>query len=97
MQVIVIKVTNDNLASDSSNVAVRVLDRDSDYLRPGHSSDSRLFHADSADHIQVYSPDIGQGYIQTIPLRDDLSLVILDHTFHDTLVSDNLREHAKIT
>ena len=67
-------------------MAVRVLQQTCDYLQSGSLNDSRLFHADSSDQVQVWSPQVGQGYIQTIPLREGLSLVILDYTLHNTLV-----------
>ena len=65
-------------------MAIQTLHRKSDYLHPGSPNDPRLFHADSADQVQVWSPQVGQGYTQTIPLREGLSLVILDYTTHHT-------------
>ena len=59
----------------------------SDYLQAGGSDDPRLLHAESSDCIQVVSPQVGQGYIQTIPLQEGLSLVILDYAIHSTCLS----------
>ena len=64
-------------------MAIRFLNQASDYLQPGSPHDSRLFHADPSDQVQVWSSQMGQGYTQTIPLREGLSLVILDYTLHD--------------
>ena len=57
----------------------------SDYFYPGSPNDSRLFHSDPSDQVQVWSPNIGRGYFQKIQLRDDLELLILDYRLHDTL------------
>lgn len=69
-------------------MATRLLNPVSDYLRLGSADDSRLFHGDSSDRIWVWSEEIGQGYIQRIPLRDGLSLMILDHTMHNITVQE---------
>ncbi|MEM6521271.1 MAG: AraC family transcriptional regulator [Cyanobacteria bacterium P01_C01_bin.70] len=58
-----------------------------DCLHPGSLDDSRLFHADPSDQVQVWLPQVGQGYEQTIPLREGLSLKILDYTRHSTFLS----------
>ena len=71
-------------------MATRFLQHKSDYLHPGSPDDTRLFHSDASDQIKIWSPKIGQGYSQTIPLRDDLSLVILDYEMQDTLIIDSL-------
>ena len=74
-------------------MAIQVLRKESDYLYPGSPSDSRLFHADTSDQIQVWSPRVGQGYIQRIPLREDLSLIILDNLVHHTsLINPSKKE-----
>lgn len=59
-----------------------------EWLQPGNPDDSRLFHSDSSDRIWVCPPDLGQGYIQEISLRDDLSLNIYDHQFYQDLLID---------
>ncbi|MEO0537488.1 MAG: hypothetical protein AAF215_26965 [Cyanobacteria bacterium P01_A01_bin.123] len=64
------------------------INRFDDCFLPGSPSDSRLFHADEADFIQVCSPHMGQGYCQAIPLRDDLSLEIHDYTLNQETVID---------
>lgn len=71
------------------DMAIRFLNRKSDYLYPGSPEDPRLFHSDASDQIKIWSPEIGQGYSQTIPLRDDLSLMILDYEIQDTLIIDS--------
>ena len=71
-------------------MATQFIKRKSDYLFPGSPDDSRLFHSDVSDQIKIWSPKIGQGYSQTIPLRDDLSLVILDYEMQDTLIINSL-------
>jgi len=60
----------------------------SDWLLPRSPNDVRLFHSDSSDRILVCSPHLGQGYIQEIQLREDLSLRINDYTLHQDLVID---------
>ena len=55
---------------------------------PGSLNDSRLFHTDEADFIQVCSPHVGQGYRQIISLQDDVTLVIIDHTLNQPRVID---------
>ncbi|MEM1256791.1 MAG: AraC family transcriptional regulator [Cyanobacteria bacterium P01_H01_bin.21] len=65
-------------------MAIQLLKQESDYLHPGSPNDARLFHSDSSDQVQVWSPQIGQGYIQTIPLREGLSLNIIDYVIHNT-------------
>ncbi|MBE7385516.1 MAG: helix-turn-helix transcriptional regulator [Leptolyngbya sp. SIO1E4] len=67
-------------------MAIRFLNQASDYLHSGSPDDARLFHADSSDQIQIWSPQMGQGYTQTIPLQEGLSLVILDYTSYDTFL-----------
>lgn len=63
-------------------MAIPFLKRQSDFLYPGRPHDSRLFHADSSDQIQMFSPQVGQGYVQIIPLQEGLSLMVLDYTIH---------------
>lgn len=65
-------------------MAIRFFKQASDYLYSGSHQDSRLVHVDSSDQIKVWSPHVGQGYIQTIPLQEELSLVILDYAIHST-------------
>lgn len=64
------------------------LKRWEDWLQPGSPDDSRLLHSDPSDYISVCRPQFGQGYIQSIPLRDDLWINILDYTLTDDLVMD---------
>ncbi|NEQ42344.1 MAG: hypothetical protein F6K00_01800 [Leptolyngbya sp. SIOISBB] len=63
-----------------------------DWLIPSRQDDSRLFHTDSADRVWICPPQLGQGYFQEIPLRDDLALVIFDYTLHQDLVMDLFQE-----
>ncbi|MGD1852434.1 MAG: helix-turn-helix transcriptional regulator [Cyanophyceae cyanobacterium] len=67
-------------------MAVQLLQRQCDYLHSGSVDYPRLCHADVSDQIQVWNSALGQGYQQTIPLRDDLSLVIYDDRSHNPLV-----------
>lgn len=71
-------------------MAIQFLNQKSDYLRPGSPNDARLFHSDVSDQIKIWSSQVGRGYSQTIPLRDDLSLIILDYEMQDTLIIDSL-------
>ncbi|MEM9009441.1 MAG: AraC family transcriptional regulator, partial [Cyanobacteria bacterium P01_F01_bin.86] len=57
-----------------------------DWLLPGHPDDSRLFHADHCDRILVCPDHLGQGYIQKIQLRDDLTLRIHDYQLHRNIL-----------
>ena len=65
----------------------QVLNHWEEYLLPGSPSDSRLFHADASDQILVYPTHLGRGYRQKILLRDDLTLVILDYTLTQDVVT----------
>ena len=69
-------------------MAIKVLKHRSDYLHAGSPNNPRLYHVDSSDQIQILSPQVGQGYSQTIPLREGLSLAIIDHSVHETVLSD---------
>ncbi|NEQ46634.1 MAG: helix-turn-helix transcriptional regulator [Leptolyngbya sp. SIOISBB] len=55
---------------------------DDNWFLPRSPSDSRLFHADDTDNIEVLSSQVGQGYSQFIPLQDDLTLSIHDYTLN---------------
>ncbi|MEM9244536.1 MAG: AraC family transcriptional regulator, partial [Cyanobacteria bacterium P01_F01_bin.153] len=59
-----------------------VVDHHTNWLLPGSPDDPRLFHADPSDQISLYPHPIGQGYRQSIQLRDDLTLVIMDYEIH---------------
>ena len=74
----------------------RVLHHRENWLLPGSPDDSRLFHADPSDQIQVWSPQVGQGYVQTIPLQEDLSLVIVDDTMHNILLMNTYKQQASL-
>ncbi|MEL6401228.1 MAG: AraC family transcriptional regulator [Cyanobacteria bacterium J06626_4] len=56
-----------------------VVEHYENWLLRGSSDDSRLWHADPSDQILLYPSHVGQGYRQNIPLRDDLTLVIMDY------------------
>ena len=58
-----------------------------DWLLPGSSDDSRLLHADPSDRILLYPSHVGQGYRQYIPLRDNLTLVIMDYVINHGVIS----------
>ncbi|MEM7061899.1 MAG: AraC family transcriptional regulator [Cyanobacteria bacterium P01_B01_bin.77] len=66
-----------------------VLNHWQDWLEPGSASDTRLHHAEESDRILVCPSELGQGYMQEIPLQDDLSLHIHDYTLHDDLILDS--------
>ena len=72
-------------------MAIRFFNQKSDYLHCGSPEDPRLFHADSSDQIQIWSPQVGQGYTQTIPLREGLCLVVMDYSIHSTFIYKNPR------
>ncbi|MGD1904053.1 MAG: helix-turn-helix transcriptional regulator [Geitlerinemataceae cyanobacterium] len=65
------------------------LPRWSDVLRAGTANDTRLFHSGSSDRIEIVQPQCGRGYFQRIPLRDDLTLMILDYTLDRDLTLGN--------
>ncbi|MEL6381152.1 MAG: helix-turn-helix transcriptional regulator [Cyanobacteria bacterium J06626_18] len=67
-----------------------VLNHWEDWLLPGSPSDSRLFHADTSDQVLVYPANLGRGYRQKIRLRDDLTLVILDYTLTQDVITHSL-------
>lgn len=69
-----------------------VLNHWQDWLVSGSPSDSRLFHSDTSDRILVCPPHLGQGYIQEILLRDDLTLFIHDYTLDRDVAIDALGE-----
>jgi AraC-like DNA-binding protein len=71
-----------------------VLNHWHDWLKPGSLDDPRLFHADAGDRIQIVPPHLGQGYIQEIPLRDDLSLNVHDYQLYDHLLIDPPSENS---
>ncbi|MEM8639240.1 MAG: helix-turn-helix transcriptional regulator [Cyanobacteria bacterium P01_G01_bin.54] len=59
-----------------------------DWLKPGSPDDSRLFHADPTDLISVVPAHLGEGYVQEIPLQDNLSLAILRYKLTRDLLLD---------
>lgn len=65
-----------------------VLNQWYDWLIPGNTNDTRLFHSDASDCVRVCPPQLGEGYIQEITLREDLLLRILDYTLKDELFID---------
>ncbi|MEM9245138.1 MAG: hypothetical protein AAGA67_05290, partial [Cyanobacteria bacterium P01_F01_bin.153] len=67
-------------------MAVPLLQHKSDYLHSGSVDNPKLCHADLSDQIEVWNSKFGQGYQQTIPLRDDLSLIIFDDRLHSPLL-----------
>ena len=73
-----------------------VLNRSNDWLLPGSPSDSRLFHADETDNIEVFSSQVGQGYSQFIPLQDDLTLSIHDYILNQDRVVGRVDSHHSI-
>ncbi|MGD1904397.1 MAG: helix-turn-helix transcriptional regulator [Leptolyngbyaceae cyanobacterium] len=72
------------------------LNHSQDWLLSGSHQDPRLFHADSSDQVRVVPPHLGQGYRQTIQLRDDLSLTIHDYQLSDELVMEHPGESDRL-
>lgn len=73
-----------------------VLNHWSDWLKPGSPDDSRLLHSDASDRIHICPPHLGQGYIQEILLRDDLTLIILDYTLTQEMVIHKPGESSRL-
>lgn len=75
--------------------------QDPNWLSPGSPDDPRLLHSAPDDRILVYPS--GQGYRQEIPLRDDLTLAIVNYTLHhDVIVEgadhvDTLKFESRLT
>ncbi|MGB6298753.1 MAG: AraC family transcriptional regulator [Rivularia sp. (in: cyanobacteria)] len=65
-----------------------VLKKSQNWLIPGDTNDTRLFHSDASDCVRVCPPHLGQGYIQEITLREDLLLRIIDYTLNSDLLID---------
>ena len=63
-----------------------VLNQWEDRFLPGSVSDSQLLHADASDEILVCPSPFGQGYIQKILLKDDLTLIIHNFTLNQDVV-----------
>lgn len=62
--------------------------RENDWLEQGSPDVPMLLHCDRDDIVQLCPARLGQGYVQEIPLREDLSLVIIDYTLHQPLLVD---------
>ncbi|NEQ46641.1 MAG: helix-turn-helix transcriptional regulator [Leptolyngbya sp. SIOISBB] len=62
--------------------------QDYDWLLPSGPDNPQLLHSDRTDRVLICPPSLGQGYRQEIPLRDDLTLVIIDYTFHQDVIAD---------
>lgn len=65
-----------------------ILNEGEDWFLPGNPDDSQLLHSDSSDRVLICPPELGKGYIQEIPLRDDLILFILDYTLNQDVIID---------
>ncbi|WP_088241460.1 helix-turn-helix transcriptional regulator [Calothrix rhizosoleniae] len=65
-----------------------VLKEWNDWLLPGQTNDTRLFHSHASDCIRLCPPQFGEGYTQEIPLREDLMLIIIDYTLDHELIID---------
>jgi len=68
--------------------------RENHWLEPGGLHVPTMLHCDLDDIIQVCPTHLGQGYVQEIPLREDLSLVIIDYTLHQPLLVDAPGDHG---
>ena len=84
MQVILIKQSK--LVLNLTMVTRLALTHRDSWLEPGTASYPKLFHADSYDRILVVPPHLGQGYVQEISLREDLSIFIHDYQLSENLV-----------
>ena len=85
MQIIIIKpIAAVCPLPPADTMAIPFFNQKSDYLHPGDPGDPRLFHADPSDQILVWSPQVGDGYQQIIPLQAGLTLAILDCSIHRT-------------
>lgn len=73
------------------------LEQWSDWLKPGNTDDSRLLHSDNSDRIYVCLSELGQGYVQEIPLRDDLTLVIKNYQLERDLIIDKPSHDGSLT
>jgi len=62
--------------------------RENHWLEPCGLDVPTMLHCDRDDIIQVCPAHLGQGYVQEVPLREDLSLVIIDYTLHQPLLVD---------
>lgn len=62
--------------------------RETEWLERGSPNVPALLHCDRDDIIQLCPAHLGQGYVQKIPLREDLSLVIVDYTLDQPLLVD---------
>ena len=67
-----------------------------DWLLPGSPGNPQLLHSDRSDQVFICPPNLGHGYRQEIPLRDDLRLIIIDYTFHQDWVIDSIGEGDRI-
>ena len=72
-------------------MAISFSNQESDYWRRGSPDDPRLFHTGPSDRIRVLSPQVGEGYIQQIPLQEGLSLIVRDYLVHSTFVYTTAR------
>lgn len=59
-----------------------------DWLMPGSYHDRRLLHAGVGDCVSICRPEWGYGYRQEIPLREDLTLLIVDYVFKQAILTD---------
>jgi AraC-like DNA-binding protein len=65
-----------------------ILNEGEDWFLPGNPDNPQLLHSDSSDRVLICPPELGKGYIQEIPLREDLSLHILDYTLNQDVIID---------
>ena len=71
-----------------------ILNHRENWLLQGSPNDPRLLHSDPSDRVLVYPSHVGEGYRQTIRLREDLALVILDYKLKRDVVVKVPREKA---
>ena len=63
-----------------------------DWLLPSSPENPQLLHSESSDRVFIYPPSLGHGYFQEIPLREDLTLSIMDYTLNQDLMVDAIGE-----
>ncbi|MEM9009442.1 MAG: AraC family transcriptional regulator [Cyanobacteria bacterium P01_F01_bin.86] len=75
-------------------MAIPFSNQESDYWHCGSHNDPRLLHSDSSDQIRILSPQVGEGYIQEIPLQEGLSLVVMDYSVHSIFAYTTARRSS---
>ena len=64
------------------------LNQPNDWLQRCRPDEVNLWHYDETDKIRKCGNHLGQGYLQTICMRDGLALSIIEYEFRDDFVRD---------